>query len=79
MTVVNVHEAKTQLSKLLARVEAGEEIIIGRAGVPIAKIVPYQRRTEPRTPGGWAGKIHIADDFDELPEDIQRAFDGLEP
>jgi len=79
MTVVNVHEAKTQLSKLLARVEAGEEIIIGRAGVPIAKIVPYQRRTEPRTPGGWEGKIHIADDFDELPEDIQRAFDGLEP
>jgi len=79
MTVINVHEAKTQLSRLLARVEAGEEIVIGRAGVPIAKIVPYQRRTEPRKPGRFAGRIHIAEDFDELPEDVQRAFDGLEP
>jgi prevent-host-death family protein len=78
METVNVHDAKTHFSRLLARVESGEEIVIGRAGVPVARLVPYQRRTEPRKPGGWAGRIHIADDFDELPEDIQRAFDGLD-
>lgn len=74
---VNVHEAKTHLSRLLQRVESGEEIIIGRAGKPVAKLIPYRPPRGPRTPGGWKGRVWMADDFDEeLPEDIARAFRG---
>ncbi len=74
---VNIHEAKTHLSKLIERVEAGEEIIIARAGKPVAKLVPLGRATEPRNLGIWAGKVWIAPDFDDpLPDDIQRYFDG---
>jgi len=73
---VNVYDAKTHLSKLLDRVEQGEEIIIARAGRPVAKLVPIPRRTEPRKPGGWEGKVWMAPDFDELPEDLLRAFEG---
>jgi prevent-host-death family protein len=77
--VVNVHEAKTQLSRLLERVEQGEEIVIGRAGKPVAKLVPYKPVRRPRIPGAWKGQVWMADDFDELPPDIDRAFRGLEP
>lgn len=67
MTIVNIHEAKTHLSKLLARVEAGEEIVIARAGAPIARLVPLVPKS--REPGSWAGQIHMSDDFDApLPE-----------
>lgn len=80
MVVVNVHEAKTQLSRLLERVERGEEIVIGRAGRPIAKLVPYAPAQAPRKPGGWEGKVWIAEDFDdELPEEIMAAFRGERP
>ena len=61
---VNIHEAKTHLSRLIERVEAGEEITLARAGRPVAKLVPYTRRTEPRTPGLWKGKIKLAPDWD---------------
>ncbi|MGI8817017.1 MAG: type II toxin-antitoxin system Phd/YefM family antitoxin [Pseudonocardia sp.] len=61
----NIYEAKTQLSKLVERVEAGDEIVLARNGKPVAKIVPLQRRTEPRQPGGWEGRIWMADDFDD--------------
>jgi prevent-host-death family protein len=74
--VVNVHEAKTQLSRLLERVEQGEEIVIGRAGKPVAKLVPYHPVRRPRKPGGWEGKVWMADDFDELPPDLLKAFSG---
>jgi prevent-host-death family protein len=74
--VVNVHEAKTQLSRLLERVEQGEEIVIGRAGKPVAKLVPYLPKRRPRKPGGWEGKVWMADDFDELPPDLLKAFSG---
>lgn len=76
---VNVYEAKTHLSRLLDRVAAGEEIVIGRAGTPIAKLVPYVAPTEPRRPGVWRGKVWIADDFDELPEEVAAAFRGERP
>jgi prevent-host-death family protein len=76
---VNVYEAKTHLSRLLDRVAAGEEIVIGRAGAPIAKLVPYVAPTEPRRPGAWRGKVWIADDFDELPEEVAAAFRGERP
>jgi prevent-host-death family protein len=70
MTIqVNVHEAKTHLSRLLQRVMNGEEIVIARAGQPIARLLPYHPQPQPRTPGNDAGKIVIAPDFDEpLPE-----------
>ena len=76
MSVVNVHEAKTHLSRLLARVSAGEEIVIAKAGRPVARLVPYDESLEPRKPGGWEGRVWIADDFDELPPDLLAAFYG---
>lgn len=75
MRQVNVHEAKTHLSELLAQVEGGEEIVIARAGKPVAKLVKHERPREPRRPGSAKGKIVIYDNFDDpLPDDIARAF-----
>lgn len=71
-----MHDAKTQLSRLLARVEAGEEIIIARSGRPVARLVPLRDDRTPRTPGGWEGRVWIAPDFDELPADLALAFNG---
>jgi prevent-host-death family protein len=67
---VNVYEAKTHLSRLLERVEAGEEIIIARNGRPIARLVPTQRQRSPRVPGAWGGKGWIADDFNDPDEEL---------
>jgi prevent-host-death family protein len=61
---VNVHEAKTQLSRLLAEVERGREIIVARAGVPVAKLVPFPSSVGRLRVGNWKGKITIARDFD---------------
>lgn len=74
--IVNTHEAKTRLSELLRKVEAGEEVTIGRAGRPIARLVPYEQELEPRKPGTWRGRVRMSDDFDELPEEYLDAFDG---
>jgi prevent-host-death family protein len=78
MATVNVHEAKTHLSALLQRVEAGEEIIIARAGEPVAKLVRVTPRPAvSRAPGWWKGKIVISDDFDApLPDEMRKAFEG---
>lgn len=76
MTLVNIHEAKTHLSRLLQRVALGEEIVIGKAGKPVAKLVPYHDRPGPRSPGGWKGRVRIAPDFDDIPEDVAAAFRG---
>lgn len=54
---INVHRAKTHLSKLLERVMAGEELVIARAGKPVAKLVPYFGLAEPRAPGALAGRV----------------------
>ena len=68
--VVNVHEAKTQLSRLLERVEAGEEVVIARAGKPVARLVPLTADRRHRIPGRLKGKIHIPDSFfDPMSED----------
>ena len=74
--LVNVHAAKTHLSRLLERVEAGEEITLARAGRPIAKLVPYRARRQPRVAGSLRGKIWIAPDFDapEVNDEIARDF-----
>lgn len=71
---VNIHEAKTHLSRLIERVEAGEEITLARAGRPVARLVPYRRSQEPRTLGIWRGKVRIADDFDAPLPDVEEAF-----
>lgn len=77
--LVNIHEAKTHLSRLVQRAAQGEEIIIGKAGVPVAMLVPYRAGTAARTPGIWRGQVRIAPDFDELPAEISAAFRGDQP
>jgi prevent-host-death family protein len=75
MTQVGMHEAKTNLSKLVERVEAGEEVVITRNGTPVAQLVPVVKKGK-RTEilGSMKGQIWMADDFDELPDDIAEAF-----
>ncbi len=75
-TAYNVHEAKTQLSRLLERVAAGEEVVIAKAGVPVARLVPARRATETRSLGTERGRVFIPDDFDApLPDDVLRSFE----
>lgn len=73
--IVNVHAAKTNLSRLLERAEAGEEIVIGRAGKPIAKLVPYVPERPNRVFGALKGQIRILPGFDELDAEIEREFE----
>ena len=73
----NVHEAKTHLSRLLDQVAAGEEVILARAGVPVARLVPVVLPAHVRELGGERGRVFIADDFDApLPEDVARSFES---
>jgi prevent-host-death family protein len=73
--VSNLYEAKTNLSQLVDRAAAGEEIIIAKNGVPLARLVPLEARPIRRIPGGWEGGVQIADDFDApLPPDLLAAF-----
>jgi prevent-host-death family protein len=76
MTRVGMHEAKTNFSRLVESARHGEEIIVERSGRPVAKIVAYDEKPPGLLAlrGVWKGKGHIPDDFDELPEDLQRAF-----
>jgi prevent-host-death family protein len=73
---VNIHEAKTHLSRLVERVEAGEEVVIARAGRPVARLVPYHAARAPRQPGIWRGKVTIAPNFDDVNEEITKLFEG---
>lgn len=75
--IINIHEAKTHLSRLLIRVANGEEIIIARAGKPVARLVPVIDRLERRKPGTAEGKVTIGEDFDSpLPENILGEFES---
>jgi prevent-host-death family protein len=77
--VINLYEAKTQLSALVDEAAAGADIVIAKAGVPMARLVPFRTKAR-RKPGGWEGRIHIADDFDApLPRGLIRAFEGALP
>ena len=81
-TVVNVHEAKTHLSKLLRRVEAGEDVRIGRAGEPVARLTRVTPAdAAPRPLGTWRGRVTMTDEVDPLPDDVAEAFYGsrIEP
>ncbi len=75
---INIHEAKTQLSKLLSRVALGEEFTIANRGIPVAKLVPYtsSETKGDRQAGRLAGQIIISDDFDEEDQEINRLFYG---
>lgn len=75
---VGMHEAKTQLSRLVERAEAGEDIVITRHGTPAARIVAVERPNRlADVRGAWRGRVRIADDFDELPDELADAF-GVE-
>jgi prevent-host-death family protein len=72
---VNIHEAKTHLSRLLKRVAMGEEVIIAKAGTPVAKLVPVRDRPKSRTLGSAKGEFTVPDDFnDPLPKEIEDLF-----
>jgi prevent-host-death family protein len=75
-TLVNVHEAKTHLSRLLDRAAAGEEIVVARAGRPVARLVALAPDRPTRVAGRLRGKITLADDFDETPPWLTDAFEG---
>ena len=76
---VNIHEAKTHLSRLLQRVAAGEEVTIARAGVPVARLVAVEPTKSVRPLGFAHGQVWVADDFDApLPDDLLAAFYGDE-
>lgn len=75
MQIVNIHDAKTQLSKLLEQVQAGTDVVIAKSGTPIARLVPYTAaKRKIAAPGAMAGKVWIADDFDAPLDDV---FDCL--
>jgi prevent-host-death family protein len=73
---VNVHEAKTELSRLLEEVEGGERVVIARAGEPVAVLVPYRVAVRRRRLGLFAGQAKIHADFDELPPDIASVLEA---
>lgn len=79
MVTVNTHEAKTHLSQLLERAANGEEIIIARAGKPVARLLAYNHEDRDRTGGQWKGLVRISDDFDApLPQEIAAPFGANE-
>ena len=77
MATINLYDAKTHLSELVERAASGEEIVIGKSGKPMARLVPYEPAPGPaRKPGAWRGQVKVHNDFDELPPDIDAAFAG---
>jgi prevent-host-death family protein len=80
MDTVNLYDAKTNLSSLVERAARGEEIVIAKAGRPLARLVPLAKRTAPRELGFLAGQVVVGPDFDDpLPDETLAAFDGLDP
>ena len=78
--VINIYEAKTKLSELVERAARGEEIVIAKAGRPRARLVALGSLAHPRRPGGWEGRVWVAEDFDApLPPEWLRHFRGDEP
>jgi prevent-host-death family protein len=76
---VNVYEAKTQLSKLIDRALAGEDVVIARSGKPMVRLVPVPVRPARRAPGSAHGQIRMPSHFDDLPEEVAAAFRGELP
>jgi prevent-host-death family protein len=77
MRTINIHAAKTQLSRLVEDAAAGEEIVIAKAGKPISRLCPLAAPSQKRILGRLRGKIHVPDNFDDpLPDDVLDAFEG---
>jgi prevent-host-death family protein len=77
MTVFNIHDAKTQFSKLVERVASGEEVVIAKSGRPVAKLVRFQERKKQRKLGLMAGQFSLPDEFDSLGrQEIEQLFEG---
>ena len=76
--IVNMHEAKTHLSRLVAEAIEGEEVVIAKNGKPLVRLVVCNEQPPPRKLGGWEGKVWIADDFDEFDEELEKLFYGDE-
>ncbi len=74
MQIINIHQAKTNLSRLIEKTLAGEDVIIAKAGKPVAKLVAYKEKVKPRKPGLWKGKIWMSDDFDDEDPEINKLF-----
>ncbi len=79
MVVNTVSEAKARLSELIDKACSGQEIIISRAGKPVAVLTAFQKTKRPRRPGAMRGKIHISDDFKKLPDDLAEALGAKTP
>ncbi|MGO8746561.1 MAG: type II toxin-antitoxin system Phd/YefM family antitoxin [Thermoguttaceae bacterium] len=73
MVTASIDEAESQLSQLIQLAEQGENVIIARAGKPVARLIAYREEQQPRQGGQWRGRVRIASDFDELPPDIASA------
>lgn len=76
MHIINIHEAKTNLSKLIEKTLKGEDVIIAKAGKPVVKLVAYKEKLKPRKAGLWKGKVWVSDDFDDEDEEINKMFYG---
>lgn len=76
MQTINIHQAKTNLSKLIERTAKGEEVIIAKSGKPVAKLVAYKEKLKPRKLGLLKGKIWVSPDFDDEDEEINKLFYG---
>lgn len=77
MTTVNIHDAKTHLSRLLEEVAAGAEVVIARAGKPVARLVPIEAAPRPKQLGLLAGRVEVPEDFDApLPPEVVADFEG---
>ena len=76
MQTVNIHKAKTNLSKLIEKTLQGEDVVIAKAGKPVAKLVAYKEKLKPRKLGLWKGKVWVSDDFDDEDEEINKLFYG---
>lgn len=76
MVKFNIREAKDQLSQLIERALAGEDVVIAKAGKPVVRLVPYRQRPKARRLGVWRGQVCIAPDFDLLPPSLAAAFGG---
>lgn len=74
--IVNMHEAKSTLSRLVEQALKGDEIVVSKAGRPLVRLVPVARVAKTRRPGRWKGRVSIARDFDTLPQEILDAFEG---
>ena len=74
MPISTIDEAQSRLPELIVLAEQGEEVVIARAGKPVARLVPYRQHSGLRQGGQWHGRVRIAPDFDELPADLGEAF-----